>query len=163
MYRREDLVRELTSLITVFRPTLIVLPTPGTSIRITVRLICSCIRPSPTRCSLALRPPRVLHYVLHYPTWPDAIAGDGLQTPPPNGHAGEWQWRTLALTASELATKRHALDAYRSQMLIMADFLKSFERPNELFIEGEPPAPFPCWCNGDNIAGSPSGAGDRFR
>ena len=30
----------------------------------------------------------------------------------------------------------------------MADFFKAFERPNELFIEGDAPAPFPCWCNG---------------
>ncbi len=37
-------------------------------------------------------------------------------------------------------------------MLVMADFFKAFERPNELFIEGDPPPPFPCWCNGQNIS-----------
>ena len=153
MYRRDDLVRELTSLITVFHPTLIVLPHAGDEHpdHCATHLLIHQALAEAMRAGM--RPPRILHYVLHYPTWPDAIAGDGLQTPPQNGHAGEWQWRSLALTPNELTTKRHALDAYRSQQLVMADFMKAFERSNELFIEGEPPAPFPCWCNGDNIAG----------
>jgi hypothetical protein len=98
------------------------------------------------------QPPHVLHYVLHYPEWPPAGRAGGPIDPPSFGHSGEWNWKTLPLTAAERTNKRHALDAYRSQMLVMADFLTAFDRPNELFIDGEPPTPFPCWCNGENIS-----------
>ena len=90
--------------------------------------------------------------MLHYPTWPDPIAGEARRRrrrpdAPSNGDGVRWR------DTERARYKRHALDAYRSQQLVMAAFIKEFERSNQLFIEGEPPAPFPCWCNGDNIAG----------
>jgi LmbE family N-acetylglucosaminyl deacetylase len=154
MYRRDDLLGELTRLIEEIRPTLLVVPHSGdehpdhcaTHLLVHQALAAAVARGVP--------PPRVLHYILHYPAWPDArtAAGDTSIAPPAGGHAGDWTWRTLPLTPAERAGKSKALDIYRSQMLVMPDFLKSFERSNELFLEGEPASPFPCWCNGDNIS-----------
>jgi LmbE family N-acetylglucosaminyl deacetylase len=150
MYRQDDLVRELSELILALRPALIVLP--------------HCGDQHPDHCATHLlvhqalsraldaggRAPRLLHYILHYPDWPSL--GDADTLAPPGGRATDWIWSTLVLTNAERVRKAHALDAYRSQMLVMADFMKAFVRPNELFIEGDPPSPFPCWCDGDNIA-----------
>jgi LmbE family N-acetylglucosaminyl deacetylase len=154
MYRRDDLLGELTRLIEEIKPTLVVVPHSGdehpdhcaTHLLVHQALAAALARGVP--------PPRVLHYILHYPSWPDAVAGPGEAAiaPPAGGHAGEWTWRTFPLTPAEQAAKSKALATYRSQMLVMPDFLKSFERPNELFLEGEPASPFPCWCNGDNIS-----------
>jgi LmbE family N-acetylglucosaminyl deacetylase len=151
MFRRDDLLRELTRLIQDVRPTLVVLPHAGDE--------------HPDHCAThllvheavsdavadGLHMPRVLHYILHYPGWPASSNGHA-PIEPPGGRAQEWQWLTLPLTPAEQTIKQRALNAYRSQTLVMLDFFKSFERSNELFIEGEPLAPFPCWCAGDNIS-----------
>ena len=55
---------------------------------------------------------------------------------------------------TDLGTAR--LDAYRSQMLVMRDFMLAFERPNELFIESEPSRPIPCWCEGGKDIAAPA-------
>ncbi|MGH9143557.1 MAG: PIG-L deacetylase family protein [Vicinamibacterales bacterium] len=158
-YRQEDLVRELARLIEAFRPTLIVLPHAGDEHPDHCATHLLVHRALSEALDAGVRQPRLLHYVLHYPTWPAQPGDDKPQSPPIGGHADEWQWRSLALTAAERAGKGRALDAYRSQMLVMADFLASFRRSNELFIEGEPASALPCWCNGENI--SPTATGSR--
>jgi LmbE family N-acetylglucosaminyl deacetylase len=158
MYRGDDLVRELTRLIEEFRPTLVVVPHPGDEHPdhcATHLLVHQALADA---AETGLRSPRVLHYIIHYPQWPSVEKADALVEPPSSARADEWNWRTLMLTSAERAAKGRALDAYRSQMLTMADFLRSFERPNELFIEGEPARPMPCWCGGVNIAVPASGA-----
>jgi LmbE family N-acetylglucosaminyl deacetylase len=155
LYRGDDLVRELARLIDEFRPTLLVLPHPGDE--------------HPDHCASHLlahqalaaahagpRPPRVLHYIIHYRTWPMVDSPAEPLAPPSGSLMEQWQWRTLTLTDAERTAKRLALDAFRSQMLVMPDFLRAFERPNELFIEGEPLRPVPCWCGGENITAAGS-------
>jgi LmbE family N-acetylglucosaminyl deacetylase len=160
MYRQQDLVHELSELIVALRPTLVVLP--------------HCGDQHPDHCATHLlvhqalsaaivsgvRTPRLLHYVLHYPGWPALDATAAPLTPPAAGRANDWEWRQLTLTTAEQRSKAHALDAYQSQMMVMADFLKAFERPNELFVEGDPDAPLACWCNGENIAAQVGGGRD---
>jgi LmbE family N-acetylglucosaminyl deacetylase len=160
MYRGTDVEAELRRIIEAFRPTLVVLPHPGDL--------------HPDHCATelfarealtgavqaGLRPPRVLYYLIHYPAWPPAPAAEqgsvmgrlaGLR-------AGDGRWSALPLTTGEQAGKRLALARYRSQMLAMPDFIASFERTDEIFMEGEPAAPTPCWCAGENIAGRSSRA-----
>lgn len=45
-----------------------------------------------------------------------------------------------------------ALDAYRSQMLVIGEFMRMFETGRETFVEGEPSPSPACWCRGENIA-----------
>jgi LmbE family N-acetylglucosaminyl deacetylase len=151
MYRRDDLLRELTRLIHDLRPTLVVLPHAGDEHPdhcATHLLVHEAISDA---VADGLRMPRVLHYVLHYPGWPASSRSDA-PLEPPGGRAQEWRWLTLPLTPAEQTIKQRALNAYRSQTLVMLDFFTSFERSNELFIEEDPLAPFPCWCAGNNIA-----------
>jgi LmbE family N-acetylglucosaminyl deacetylase len=152
MYRGEDVIRELARLIEEFRPALVVVPHAGDQ--------------HPDHCATHLlvhealaaarerdhRSPRVLHYVVHFPNWPSVDDPGTDIEPPPGELSRDWSWTTLPLSQPDRAAKRTALDAFRSQMLAMPDFLTSFARANELFIEGEPPLPIPCWCSGENIA-----------
>jgi LmbE family N-acetylglucosaminyl deacetylase len=152
MYRGDDVRRELTRLLQEFRPTLLVLPHAGDD--------------HPDHCSThllvhqaltaaiaaGLRPPRVLHYVLHLPKWPANEPPGAMLEPPVSGAGSSWGWRTLALTAEEQARKHRALSAFHSQILVMQDFFAAFDRPNELFIDKEPSPVSPCWCSGANIA-----------
>ena len=156
MYRHEDLLRELTRLIQDTRPTLVVLPHGGDEHPdhcATHLLVHEAVADA---VAAGVHLPRVLHYILHYPQWP-AMPSTTTPLEPPGGRAEEWNWLTLHLTLAEQRTKRRALDAYRSQTLVMPDFFKSFERTNELFVEGEPTQPVPCWCSGANIATAASG------
>jgi LmbE family N-acetylglucosaminyl deacetylase len=152
MYRGDDVRRELTRLLQEFRPTLLMVPHAGDD--------------HPDHCSThllvhqaltaaiaaGLRPPRVLHYVLHLPKWPANEPPGAMLAPPVSGAGSSWGWRTLALTADEQARKHRALSAFHSQILVMQDFFAAFDRPNELFIDQEPSPVSPCWCSGDNIA-----------
>jgi LmbE family N-acetylglucosaminyl deacetylase len=97
--------------------------------------------------------PRVLYSLIHYRQWPLAgdEAGKSALLPPQNFPADEGRWASLELTAEETGAKRAALLLYHSQMLVIGRFLLAFARSNELFLEGEPASPPPCWCNGRNI------------
>jgi LmbE family N-acetylglucosaminyl deacetylase len=155
-YRGEDATRELARVIVAFRPTLLLIPDPRDE--------------HPDHCSThilahdalaaaineaARLQPRVLHYLIHYGTWP-APAGEATLTPPARLAIAERGWRRLNLAAGELARKKNALATYRSQVLAIGSTLASFERGNELFAEGDADDGAPCWCGGVNVA---SGAG----
>ncbi|HEY7284415.1 MAG TPA: PIG-L family deacetylase [Vicinamibacterales bacterium] len=148
MYRGDDLIRELTETIEEFRPTLVVIPHSGDQHPdhcATHLLVHQAVAAALER---GLRPPRVLHYLVHFPKWPLAQPGAVL---PDEGIARGWIWTSLALTPAELATKQSALGEFHSQELVMQEFLSSFAGSSELFIDGEPPLPIPCWCSGVNI------------
>jgi len=125
-YRGRDIVRELETIVARFKPTIVVLPAPSDE--------------HPDHCSthrfvtraLGSSKARVLHYVIH-------------GTPPAAGEA-------LTLTPRELAEKRRAIEAYRSQTLVIGDFMRAFETGRELFVEGEPSPSPACWCRGENVA-----------
>jgi LmbE family N-acetylglucosaminyl deacetylase len=150
-YRHDDVVGELLRIIETVRPTLLVLPHSAdehpdhcaTHVLVHEALAKAVAKGLPS--------PRLLHYILHYPAWPSDDGTDAAIAPPSGGHAGDWTWLTFPLTAAEHAAKSTALEAYHSQMIVMPEFMRSFERPNELFLEGETELPFPCWCNGTNI------------
>ena len=75
---------------------------------------------------------------------------------------GEGRWVSLPLTPDEVASKRVAVLTHHSQLLVIEPFMLAFARANELFLEGEPPAP-KCWCNGENIAKEATPTQDRHR
>lgn len=152
MYRGQDLIRELAQLIAQFRPTLVVVPHSGDQHPdhcATHLLVHDALADAVAQ---GMPPPRVLHYVVHFPDFPAAQQPDAAIEPPGGALARGWKWTTLPLTSAERAGKRAALGVFRSQMLVMPEFLGSFVRANELFVEGEPPLPIPCWCSGENIA-----------
>ena len=153
-YRGVDMRRELEEIVTAFRPTLIALPHPEDehpdhcSTHIFAREAVDAV-PPPLRSRL-----RVLHYLVHYGQWPlSADAGLGSMLLPPDGFpTTEGTWRRLTLTPSEVETKKQALLAYRTQMLVIGRFMLAFGRTTELFLEGEPASTPACWCDGENVA-----------
>lgn len=153
-YRGSDVVAELERVLTTFAPTMVVGPHPADA--------------HPDHCSTHIflrealsawsrqtgRQPRVLHYIIHYRSWPlseDAGVGSELH-PPADFPPTEGHWLTLKLTPEEVTLKKRALLAYSSQMLVIGRFLTSFARGNELFLEGEPAHLPECWCDGNNVA-----------
>jgi LmbE family N-acetylglucosaminyl deacetylase len=144
-YRGDDLRRELEDLFLSFRPTLLIVADPRDD--------------HPDHCAAhlivhraldqavlgGLRRPDVLHFLIHAHGWPE---DDTLRLPP---DASGWQ--VLHLTSDERDGKRRAIEAYRSQVAVMATFLHAFNREDEWFGGAERDATVrPCWCEGANIA-----------
>jgi N-acetyl-1-D-myo-inositol-2-amino-2-deoxy-alpha-D-glucopyranoside deacetylase len=154
MYRGIDLELELEKIIEEFRPTLVVLPDPRDE--------------HPDHCSThllghdalaaaigrGLRPPRILHYVIHFPNWPLAT-GHAQTESSVRPITTDGRWESLRLTRFEQARKQRAIESFRSQMAVMPDFLTAFAHPDEKFVEGDPAMPPPCWCDGVNITAPP--------
>ena len=152
-YRGRDVVRELEQVIASFGPTLVVVPDPGDEHpdHCSTHAFVAAALASARRSHPLIRPLE-LHYLIHAGHWPaeQALAGARELQPPPRFRASA-QWRTLPLTSRELAAKRRAIGAYKTQRLVIGSFMSGFENANELFIEGEPPLTPPCWCGGENI------------
>ena len=153
-YRGRDVVRELEEIIVSYAPTIVIVPDPGDE----HPDHCSTHRFVAAALALARRHhpsihPRELHYLIHFGEWPTTTAVvNHAELQPPLRFRASAGWRTLRLTDREAAAKRRALDAYRTQTMVIGAFMRGFENDNELFIEGEPAAPPPCWCAGENIA-----------
>ncbi|HEY6214729.1 MAG TPA: PIG-L family deacetylase [Vicinamibacterales bacterium] len=135
-YRAADVKTELEELLLAFRPTLVVLP--GDSDLHPDHCATHMLAHDAAAAaeSRGLRPPTFAHYVIHRA----AGSGDAARA------------TTLTLTAAERSAKTRAIEAYRSQTAVMADFMRSFERPDETFVIGDRETPAPCWCSGRNIA-----------
>jgi LmbE family N-acetylglucosaminyl deacetylase len=149
-YRGEDLRRELGRVIAEFKPTIVLMPHPRDE--------------HPDHCATHLfvhealdaiagelpARPLILHFVIHFGAWPMSAPGGEL-APPPTFPASDGVWQAFALSPAEGVVKKRALAAYRTQLLVLNDLVAAFARTDEIFIEGEPPAPPACWCRGENI------------
>ncbi len=82
--------------------------------------------------------PTLLGYLVHYGMYPQhrrLTALDGLRPPRQLATVGEWtQWM---LSSSDIAAKRRAINAYRSQQRLLGAFLHRFVQPNEPFVRLE--------------------------
>ena len=155
-YRGVDVRLELERLITAFKPTVVVMPHSRDE--------------HPDHCATEIfaqraldlvarqqnaKPPRVLHYVIHYADWPlSRDAGSGRQLyPPAHFPAAEGLWRSLSLRDPEVDLKRHAVADYTTQVRLMGAFLEAFVRRNELFVDGtQKTTPPECWCDEKTVA-----------
>lgn len=88
-----------------------------------------------------MRTPALYYYLVHYGDWP-LPQGMHPDRPlaPPLGLAHE-HWQAFWLDDAARARKRAAIHAHESQYAIMARFLNSFVRRNELFAPATPPHP----------------------
>ncbi len=144
-YRGVDVRRELEQVLVAFRPNLVVVPDGHDEHPdhcATHALTHAAIQAAVTD---GLRPPTVLHYLVHYRNWPS----DPAQFPSNDGV------RLLKLSPSERAGKRAALEQYRTQLAVMPQFIAAFENADERFVAGDA-GPTACWCGGRNIAAPPA-------
>jgi LmbE family N-acetylglucosaminyl deacetylase len=141
-YRGADARKELEELLVAFRPNLLVIPDSHDEHPdhcATHLLVHNAIDAAVRR---GIRPPVVLHYLIHYRTWP----ADPTRFPP------QVRFRRLKLSEAERVVKRRAVQAYRTQMKVMPEFLAGFDGPEERFVTGDDEVPAACWCGGTNIA-----------
>ena len=84
-------------------------------------------------------PPALYYYLVHFGDWPlpQGMHPDRPLTPP-LGLTSE-SWQAFWLDDAALQRKREAIRAHESQYAIMARFLSSFVRRNELFAPVPPP------------------------
>lgn len=125
----EDLARRLGDAIAAMVPTLVVFPDPRdhhADHAATGRFVRDVVARLPVR-------PRLLSYLVHDVVWPPPHPTDDLLPPPATAEYANTTWTTFTLTPGELATKRAALAAYRSQWPIIGGLLERFVRRNEVF------------------------------
>jgi LmbE family N-acetylglucosaminyl deacetylase len=137
-YNGEDLQREITWVLSHFRPTLVV--TTHASDR------------HPDHCATYLFVRRVLYklqqqdatfhplmltFLIHFGGWwpmNEKVSMEAPLHPPQDFPEPARLWLPFPLSSKEVQTKRRALQQYHSQMLVMDQYLLSFARANELFI-----------------------------
>jgi LmbE family N-acetylglucosaminyl deacetylase len=140
-YRGEDLAHEITRLIDVLNPTLIVVPRKEdqhldhcAAWFFLADALADAQRESPEIM------PDVLTYVIHFNDWPfhdDRRALD----PPPGLAGGASGWIFMPLTPAEVRLKGAAIRRYRTQVRAMGWFLDGFIRSNEVFTRPAPSHP----------------------
>ena len=73
-------------------------------------------------------------YLIHYLTWPKPKGfHPEKDLTPPEALAGDEIWRQYHLSASQIGTKKKALEAHKSQYFSSPNYLLSFVKFNELF------------------------------
>jgi LmbE family N-acetylglucosaminyl deacetylase len=77
--------------------------------------------------------PRLLTYLVHDTVWPPPHPPDDVLPRPTAREYDGTSWVSFALTPEEMATKRAALAAHRSQWPIIGGLLERFVRKNEIF------------------------------
>lgn len=80
---------------------------------------------------------RLFTYVVHAPGWPSPLGLDTLRASgrPPFPKTGDGPWARFILSPNQLAAKRRAIGAHRSQVAVMSRFLYSFAVAEEYFQE----------------------------
>jgi LmbE family N-acetylglucosaminyl deacetylase len=133
-----DILNDLQSIISTYKPDLVVVSHPDD--QHPDHLAVSNF----TRLAIALENqrdpaymPTILGYLVHYANFPVPIGHHpAIPLLPPIPLADpEYQWERLDLTQQQEQTKVTAVAEYSSQMHLMENFLVSFNRPNELFMQ----------------------------
>jgi LmbE family N-acetylglucosaminyl deacetylase len=133
-----DILNDLRSIISTYKPDLVVVSHPDD--QHPDHLAVSNF----TRMAIALENqldpsymPTILGYLVHYANFPVPIGKHpAIPLLPPTPLSGaEYTWERFDLTQQQEQTKISAVAEYSSQIHLMEDFLVSFNRPNELFMQ----------------------------
>jgi LmbE family N-acetylglucosaminyl deacetylase len=132
LYKADEILKDLTNVITAFKPTKIFVSHPADH--------------NPDHQSLYLFTrvalwnledefkPELYPYLVHFKKWPKPYGYlPQIRLIPPGFFNQKIIWQTLTLTAEEIAEKNTAIKKHRSQYKSSAKYLLSFIRANELF------------------------------
>lgn len=139
-YCGSDLIRDIRSAMSQFRPTMVVVSHPSedhpdhAAAANFVALALQQSKADSADMSWATTA-RLLHYLIHRGDWPIPQGSNpSLSLAPPAAlTSGDTDWFTLPLTPDQIRKKAAEIGAYPSQTSIMPAFLNSFARQNELF------------------------------
>lgn len=141
-YDAAALQGEIGEVIRRFRPTVVLLPDPN-DFNPDHRAVGAMTMMALARAAeLGPGGPRLYFYLVHHGKWPTP-AGDhpgAYLVPPADLDRSEGVWLALPLSRREEIEKRRAIERDRSQMMVMGDWLLSFDRRDELFARGAVPA-----------------------
>jgi LmbE family N-acetylglucosaminyl deacetylase len=136
-YNGTDLTQALTRVLLHFRPTLVVTVHPRDRHPdhcATSHFVSDALQ-ALYKHNVALRP-SLLTFLIHWGGWWPMVSKESTAPElrlPQDFPESERTWLSLALSPEEVQTKRQALLQYRSQMLVMGQYLLNFVRTNELF------------------------------
>ncbi len=138
-YKGEEVLADLETLLSDFRPTKVFVSHPADHNPDHGALYAF------TRTALwdLGMSPELYPYLVHYPGWPEP-RGQALDLPltPPAALLGQAWWQTSPLSQAERGRKLAALQAHRTQYEANPRYLPSFVRATELFGDyGEPVLP----------------------
>jgi LmbE family N-acetylglucosaminyl deacetylase len=132
-YTGANLERDLERVIAQFRPTLVLAAAPQD------RHVDHSASGALVRRVLARRGElgELRYWIVHAPDWPRPLGLEPDLALEPPATALTLSWKSLALSEPERMRKLAALRDHRSQMQLLAPFMESFVRANEIFA----PAP----------------------
>jgi len=151
-YAGEDLVAELRSLLELWHPDLVVLPDPRDEHPDHCNASLFVLAAWQQAESKGVHIPELLTYLVHFPgypgsqEWPVAAASAGICGQEQQRLAGvDHTWVYVPLSSPEMARKRAALSAYRTQLQVMRGFLEQMIRPVEVFASWNPETARQLW------------------
>jgi LmbE family N-acetylglucosaminyl deacetylase len=137
-YWGEDVLKDLLAILAEFQPDWVVLPHPSDT-HPDHRALSNYVRMAVSMFSADREqdPPRLLAYVVHYGTYPQP-RGLNMAKPllPPSSLVNnDTVWTNYNLSVPQMENKLAAISAYLTQEQVNGSYLRSFARPNELFLE----------------------------
>jgi LmbE family N-acetylglucosaminyl deacetylase len=130
-FKGEEILADLETILRDFRPTRIFVSHPAdhhpdhAALYLFTRVALWDLRDTVTAT--------VHPFLVHYPGWPDKGLGPGQELTPPDGLRGGFLWQSRTLAPDDVAAKRLALAAHRTQYGYSASRLLPFVRPNEIY------------------------------
>ncbi|NPV52407.1 MAG: PIG-L family deacetylase [Firmicutes bacterium] len=139
-YSGEDVVRDLKDIILKVRPTIILTASPvdmHPDHWATYNFTLYTVEYLDQKGLLPAPRPRVLWYLVHRGEWPypKGFRPGAWLLPPKGLYPAGFNWFLYPLSSRAVVSKGEAIRMYRSQVSIMARYLLSFARANELFAE----------------------------
>jgi LmbE family N-acetylglucosaminyl deacetylase len=136
-YCGDRLLSDLETILSDFRPDLIVLPHPAdqhSDHQATSSFTSLAV--AALQAEDATYQPQLWAYLVHYENYPESSASDPSEgfLPPSHLAGGNNLWGSLPLTPDQQSNKNIAIQDYPTQTLLLGNFLPGFARANEIFM-----------------------------
>ncbi len=139
-YTGQDLLRDLCTILKVYRPTIIYCPHPEDAHpdhRATAYFLAAALEKIPLS-------PEIRYYLVHGERWPTPLRLiPDAELSAPSYLLDRWDWHSLQLSEEIVEKKLAAIRAYSSQRVTNGRFLAAFVRQNELYAHGAFTKPVP--------------------
>ena len=132
LYKGEEVLQDLTTVIREFRPTKVFVSHPADH-NPDHRALYLFTRVALWNLDTEIKP-ELYPYLIHFGRWPRPKGyWPDRHLKPPSFFEGEISWKTYSLSEEEVERKQSALREHKTQYLYSAKYLLSFVRRNELF------------------------------
>jgi LmbE family N-acetylglucosaminyl deacetylase len=132
LYKGEEVLRDLTAILSEFRPTKIFLSHPADH-NVDHRALYLFTKVALWNLGIESTV-KLYPFLIHYKLWPQPRGHHPQEKlSPPDLYEREISWETSILNADEVTLKENALKKHHSQFEIAAAYLYAFIRKNELF------------------------------